>query len=172
MIRIQKATTADSKLITTIGKASFLSAHGHSAPKKDINDYLDKSFTEDILRKDLENTNNQYYLIFYKETIAGYSKIVFNKPYADITEKNTTNLSRLYLLEEFYGLKLGSELFNFNIQLAKENNQTGFWLAVWVENQRAINFYKKMEFKTVGAYNFKISAKHSNPNHILYLAFE
>jgi ribosomal protein S18 acetylase RimI-like enzyme len=45
------------------------------------------------------------------------------------------------------------------------------WLAVWTENHRAIDFYKKIGFKKVGDYDFKISENHSNPNHILYLEF-
>mgnify|MGYP000515969351 CR=1 FL=1 len=56
-------------------------------------------------------------------------------------------------------------------KLCKENKQAGIWLAVWVENQKGISFYKKMGFKKVGDFNFKISETHSNPNHILYLEF-
>ena len=80
-------------------------------------------------------------------------------------------MSRLYLLEEFYGLSLGKELFNFNIEFSKQNNQKGIWLAVWIENLRAIKFYIKMGFKKVGSFNYKISETHSNPNHILFLEF-
>jgi ribosomal protein S18 acetylase RimI-like enzyme len=75
------------------------------------------------------------------------------------------------LLKEYYDLSLGKALFNFNISLAKNNKQSGVWLAVWIENHRAISFYKKMGFKRVGNYDFKISENHSNPNHILYLEF-
>lgn len=80
-------------------------------------------------------------------------------------------MSRLYLLKEFFGLNLGKELFNFNLNLSKENNQQGIWLAVWIENKRAINFYHKMGFQKVGSFDFEISKTHYNPNHILYLEF-
>ena len=66
---------------------------------------------------------------------------------------------------------LNKELFKFNMEFAKQNNQKGIWLAVWIENKRAINFYLKMGFKKVGKFDFKISETHSNPNHILYLKF-
>jgi len=75
------------------------------------------------------------------------------------------------LLQEHYGKNLGADLFNFNILLSKKNKQKGMWLAVWTENQRAINFYTKNGFTIVGSYDFKISENHSNPNHIMYLEY-
>jgi len=63
---------------------------------------------------------------------------------------------------------LGYQLFNFNIKLCKKLDQVGIWLNVWTENTRAINFYRKVGFKKIGEYNFKISPTHSNPNHQLF----
>jgi ribosomal protein S18 acetylase RimI-like enzyme len=85
--------------------------------------------------------------------------------------KNVTKLERLYVLKEFHHLKLGLELFNFNVELSKKNNQAGMWLFVWTENLKAINFYKKAGFNIVGKYNFKISETHSNPNHQMLLLY-
>jgi ribosomal protein S18 acetylase RimI-like enzyme len=171
MHKIIKATIKDAKLLSVIGKAAFLVAHGHSAPKEDIENYVDNNFNENNFLKELENTHNIYYLIFSDAKIAGYSKIVLDTINQNITAKNITLLSRIYLLEEFYGLNLGKELFNFNVNFSKDHNQSGIWLAVWVENQRAINFYEKMGFQKVGKFDFKISETHYNPNHILYLEF-
>jgi ribosomal protein S18 acetylase RimI-like enzyme len=58
---------------------------------------------------------------------------------------------------------------NFNSELTKKNNQQGIWLEVWIENFRAIKFYKKMGFTIVGKANFRVSKTHSNPNYIMYL---
>ncbi|QNM87012.1 GNAT family N-acetyltransferase [Polaribacter pectinis] len=171
MIKIEKATLQSAKLLAKISVASFLPAHGHSAPKKDIDSYISNNFNEKNFIEELSNSNFQYYIIYYKGEVAGYSKIVFNSENEIVADKNITLMSRLYLLKEFYGLNLGKEFFNFNVELAKKNNQKGIWLAVWVENAKAISFYKKMGFKKVGDYDFRISETHSNPNHILYLEF-
>lgn len=171
MHKIVKAQPKDAKLLSKIGAESFLTAHGHSAPKKDIDNYVTHNFNENTFKSDVLDDNNLYYLIYYNNKIAGYSKIIFNKANKNIPAQNITNLSRLYLLEEFYNLGLGKILFDFNLQLCKKNNQIGIWLAVWVENQKAIKFYNKVGFNKVGDYNFKISERHSNPNHIMYLEF-
>ena len=171
MFKIEKATVKDAAILSIIGKTAFLEAHGHSAPKEDIENYVSNNFTEENFRKELENPQFIFHKIYVDDTIAGYSKIVLNAKNAAIPNENSTNLSRLYLLKDFYGLNLGVELFNFNVNLSKENNQKGMWLFVWVENLRAISFYQKMGFVKVGKFDFKISETHYNPNHIMYFEY-
>ena len=171
MISITKATPKNAQLLSTLSIDTFLPAHGHSAPKQDIDNYLAQNFSKQNFIEELSNSNNQYYFIAVDDKIAGYSKIVFNQANENISASNVTYMSRLYLLKEFYGLNLGKQLFDFNLNLCRQNKQSGIWLAVWIENQKAISFYKKMGFAKVGDYDFKISETHSNPNHILYLKF-
>lgn len=171
MHNITKAKLQDAKTLAQIAKDSFLTAHGHSASKKDIENYVAANFNEATFLAELANPENHYYIIYYNDVIAGYSKITLNTSHATIDTQNVTYMSRLYLLEDFYGKNLGKLLFDFNIEFSKQHNQLGVWLFVWVENQRAINFYTKRGFNIVGKHDFKISETHSNPNHVMYLTF-
>jgi len=168
---ITKAKLQDAKILAQIAKASFLPAHGHSAPTKDIDNYIAANFSEANFLEELSNPDNHYYIIYDNNTIAGYSKITLNTSNENINPQNVTYMSRLYLLKEFYGKNLGKVLFDFTINFSKQHKQQGMWLAVWTENQRAINFYTKMGFNIVGKHNFRISETHTNPNHIMYLGF-
>ncbi|WP_245949264.1 GNAT family N-acetyltransferase [Lutibacter citreus] len=172
MIKIVKANIEDSELIAEIGKKSFLESHGNSASTEDINSFISKTYNKENISKEFKNTKIKYHIIHFNDKVAGFSKIELSTSNKDINELNVTKLDRLYLLKEFYGQRLGSSLFDFNIQLSKKQNQKGIWLAVWVENKRAINFYTKLGFKIAGKYNFKISETRSNPNHIMYLKYE
>lgn len=171
MTKIVEAKIEHYEILAEIGKKSFLEAHGHSASKEDIVSYVNKNFNSEVFHKELANSNNIYHLIYHNNQIAGYSKIVLNVENVNIVDQNVTKLERLYLLKEFYSLNLGAKLFKFNVELSLKNNQKGIWLAVWVENQRAINFYNKKGFKIVGKYDFQISETHVNPNHIMYLKY-
>ena len=171
MYNIIKAQPSDAKTLSKLSKETFLVAHGHSAPEKEINTYINNNFNEENFVRELNDEKNIYHLITYKHIIVGFSKINLNSKNEHIENKQITLLSRIYLLKEYYDLSLGKALFNFNISLAKKQKQSGIWLAVWTENHRAIRFYKKMGFKKVGDYDFKISENHYNPNHILYLEF-
>lgn len=171
MVKIIKANSTHSNLIAELGKQTFFESHGHSASKKDIEDYISKTYRKELIIKEFENDNVHYHLIYCDGNIAGFSKIVLNTTNKNIEDSVITKLDRIYLLETFYGKKLGVELFNFNVKLSKANKQNGIWLAVWVENKKAIQFYQKMGFKIVGAFDFKISETHTNPNHIMYLEY-
>lgn len=171
MVSIEKANREHSQLLSEIGKLSFIESHGNSAKTEDINSYVNEKYNDNSFKEELTDEKNIYHIIYSDKQPAGYSKIIFNTPYAGSEIKNITKLERIYLLKEFYDLKLGLELFQFNINLAKRNDQRGMWLYVWKENHRAVNFYKKNGFIIIGSHDFKISETHSNPNHQLFLRF-
>jgi diamine N-acetyltransferase len=169
MPEITKATEKDTTVLVTLATSTFIQSHGHSAPAADINNYIAEKYNEAVLKEELNNPQNIYHIIYHNEKPAGYSKIIFNQAYENSPVQNITKLERIYVLEEFLNLKLGLALLQYNIALAKQNQQTGLWLYVWKENTRAFNFYTKAGFIIIGSYNFKISATHANPNHQLLL---
>jgi len=171
MSSIEKAKPVDARLLAGIGAQSFIESHGHSASAVDIEKYKEEKFTEDVLYAELVNPENIYHIIYHDNIPAGYSKIILNAEHPNVSLQNVTKLERIYLLKQFYGLKLGQEFFNFNVELSKRNHQNGMWLFVWKENPRAINFYTKAGFKIIGSHDFKISDRHSNPNHQMLLVY-
>ncbi len=171
MTSVTRATTGDIQLLAAIGRKSFIESHGHSATPEVINNYVNEKFNSHVVTKELDDTDNIYYFIFHNDQPAGYSKIILNAKHPAIAQANTTKLERLYLLKEFYSLQLGLKLFEFNVNLSKENKQEGMWLFVWKENHRAINFYKKHGFKIIGSYDFKLTETHSNPNYLMLLRY-
>ncbi|MCW3092864.1 MAG: GCN5-related N-acetyltransferase [Ferruginibacter sp.] len=171
MNSIVSATEDDFQLLSEIATASFIESHGHSAQAEDINRYVSEKYSESAFKEELNDAKNLYHIIYHNDRAAGYSKIVLNTPYSGSLINNIVKLERFYLLKEFYHLKLGGELFQFNVDLSIRNNQTGMWLFVWKENPRAVNFYKKNGFLVIGSHDFKISETHSNPNHLMLLKF-
>jgi GNAT superfamily N-acetyltransferase len=117
---IKKISPTQAKVLSELCKETFVIPHGHSAPKKEIEHYLRNNFSEERIQQELKRSKNEYYFIYHQEKIAGFSKIIFNSPNESIVADNITQLSRLYLLEEYYNLGLGKALFDFNISLAKK----------------------------------------------------
>lgn len=171
MTTVVRATIKDTDLLTKLGRETFFESHGLSASIKDIDEYVNLKFNTEVFEQELSDSKNHFYILYYKELPVGYSKIIFNFSHQNITSKNVTKLERLYVLKMFHKLKLGLELFHFNIQESKRNNQSGMWLHVWTENLKAINFYEKAGFKIIGNYDFKISKTHYNPNHHMLLTY-
>ncbi|MEO9076145.1 MAG: GNAT family N-acetyltransferase [Gelidibacter sp.] len=171
MNTIIRATKSDFKVLAAIGRQTFMESHGESASKSDIAFYIDENYSDKTFEAELSNPHNIYHLINHDGQPIGFSKIVLNSPTSDIETATATKLERLYILKDFYRLKIGLELLTFNIELSKSNNQLGMWLFVWTQNERALNFYIKNGFEIIGSHNFKISATHSNPNHKMFLKY-
>jgi ribosomal protein S18 acetylase RimI-like enzyme len=171
MTTIVPATIHDSSLLSRIGSQTLLQSHGHSAPAHVMQSYVSEKFSKDAIAKELSDEKNIFYIIYYDGQAAGYSKIIFNQPLEHIPAKNITKLERLYLLQEYYDLKLGQELLQFNIILSRQNGQAGMWLYVWKENERALRFYTRTGFQIVGDGFFRLTDDHANPNWQMYLEY-
>ena len=157
-------TVEDAEMLATLAGQTFIESHGKSAPMQDIEAYITEKYSVEMLRAAIENHSNIYHLLYYQQKLAGYSNIIFNVGYNEEAISGYTKLDRLYLLEAFFHLHLGTYLFNYNLDLIKAAGQQGVWLYVWEGNKRAVNFYLKKGFVIIGKYDFPVSANHSNPN--------
>ena len=169
MISIKRAAVADHPAIVSIGTVAVEEAHRGSTTAENLNQYLEKHYNADAISKELADPSNIYHIIDYNGKPAGFSKINLNAAEPAFDAANVTKLDRIYLLKEFYGMKLGRELLNFNIEVAKENDQSGMWLYTWTGNQRAIDFYLKTGFTIAGSHKFYVTETHYNQNHLMFL---
>jgi diamine N-acetyltransferase len=172
MISVIKATEGDHDSIARIGKISIAESHRGSCSEEDMNTFLESHYNSDAIIKDLNDPDNIYHTINYNSKPVGFSKILLNSKHSGIVAKNVTKLDRIYLLKEYYGLKLGFQLLNFNIQLSKNNNQSGMWLYTWIGNDRAIGFYLKAGFTIIGSHKYYVTENHYDLCHHLYLDFQ
>ncbi|CAN5614632.1 hypothetical protein BH10BAC5_BH10BAC5_02160 [soil metagenome] len=171
MAVIKKAEKSENYLLSKLGKETFLESHGNSASHTDISLYVAQNYSSNAFKNELTDSNNLYHIIYHEEIPAGFSKINLNSSHPDIPFNNVTKFDRLYVLKEYYNMKLGLQLFEYNLSISKNNGQDGMWLFVWKENERAVNFYRKAGFEIIGSYDFKISEDHSNPNYQMLLKY-
>jgi len=169
MISITRAAERDIDSIVSIGKISVGESHRGSCSAEEMNAFLERNYNRDVIKEELKDVRNIYYIIRYQDKPVGFSKIVWNARHPNIVAGNVAKLDRIYLHTEFYGLKLGLQILNFNIELSKKNNQSGMWLYTWTGNQRAINFYLKAGFTIIGSHTFYVSETHQDPCHQMFL---
>ncbi|HEX8561936.1 MAG TPA: GNAT family N-acetyltransferase [Flavobacterium sp.] len=171
MVSIIKATADNYQSISKIGNISVAEAHRGSCPDEDLNDYLQRNYNDEAIFREIGDPDNLYNIIYYDKTAIGFSKLILNAKHANISEENVAKLDRIYLLNEFQGLKLGYELLRYNVDLAKLNDQAGIWLYTWIGNEKAIRFYAKCGFKIIGSHRFYVTETSSNVNHQVFLEF-
>lgn len=172
MIRLKPLTVDDAAILAEIGGISLIQSHGHSAAPEVMNAYREKAFSVEACRAELADEGNIFYGAYYNGSLAGYSKIIFSDPHPGVHLQPVTKLERLYLLKDFYDLKLGHRLLEKAIELSKAHGEKGMWLDVWKKNERAIRFYEKQGFKTVGESAFVLTETHRNPIWVMLLSYE
>lgn len=170
-MKIIKATEVDCNSIVSIGRIAVADSHINSCSPEIMNEFLERNYNYDTIREELSDVNNIYYMISHDDKPVGFSKIILNSKHPDIAADNVALLDRIYLLREFYGLKLGLKLLNFNIELSKNNNQSGMWLYAWIGNERAVNFYLRAGFKIIGSHKYYVNETHYDVSHHMLLKF-
>ena len=169
MHSIRKATANDASEIAGIGRISVELAHRESCSPTDMLEFLDNTYSIEAIKNELTNPLNIYHVIKTDNECAGFSKVLINAQHDNIKRNDVMKLDRIYLLPKYFGQKLGAELFNYNLQLALDKQQSGIWLFTWVGNKQAINFYLKAGFKIIGAHKFKVTETHYNEHHQMFL---
>jgi ribosomal protein S18 acetylase RimI-like enzyme len=170
-ITITTAVAGNASLLAQLGKQTFVESHGPSAAQQVIEEYTARNYTTTVFDSLIKDATNLIYILNVGTKAAGYSMMKVNAPHPQIASSNVAKLDRLYLLKEFHDLKLGWRLLQFNISLAKSQQQNAMWLYAWKGNERAVNFYKKAGFEIIGSHDFKLTETHANPNHLMLLEF-
>ena len=97
--------------------------------------------SENAIRNQIENENFSYFLLNFDNKNVGYLGIQkLNK---------ILNLSKLYILESFRGLKIGKTALEYVDGFATDNGFEKIELIVNQQNKNTIDIYQKNGFKIV-----------------------
>ncbi|MEZ5047717.1 MAG: GNAT family N-acetyltransferase [Chitinophagaceae bacterium] len=171
MITYSRATAQHANAIAQLGKETFRDSHKDSTTKENLDYFLNKNYDIDFITKQLEDPKQLFHVAMYNDNVIAYSKIILNTKSILMQKEHIAYLEKLYVSANFYGQKIGYSLFEINKKLAMQEHQLGFWLNVWVGNERAIRFYEKLGFKKIGDTLFNITPTHANPNYQMMIAF-
>ena len=116
--------------------------------------YLDENLSEEKLKFELEKPNSEFYFAENDNQILGYLKLNFGNAQTENQGNEALEIERIYVLKEFFPLKIGQVLFDKSLKIAKEKKLKFIWLGVWEENKRAIRFYEKNGFEVFGKHDF------------------
>ena len=81
MITIIKADVNHAKLLSEIGKQTFIESHGMSAPESDITNYIHSKFTKNAFLAELSDKDTVFHILYYNNIAIGYSKIGYLQAY-------------------------------------------------------------------------------------------
>ena len=145
-IKILKVELQDLEQLQEIARKTFFETFSELNSEENMTKYLAEGFSNEKLSTELRKKNSSFYFVKIEDEIIGYLKLNIGSAQNEMSDQNSLEIERIYVLKEFHGKKVGQLLYNQAIQIAKEKGVSFVWLGVWEENKRAIHFYEKNGF--------------------------
>jgi GNAT superfamily N-acetyltransferase len=116
------------------------------------------------VRNEIDDEGNVFLVAFRNgdEVPVGYAKLCTASEVPGISGRNTIEIERIYADRHVIGFGVGAALMRACLNLAEQLHCDTIWLGVWERNDRAILFYERWEFKTVGARQFALGSDLQN----------
>lgn len=155
-MNIEKATIEDIDLLLELGKTTFAQTFAADNTPDNMAAYMNRAFTLEKLKSELEHPNSEFYLVRIDEEAIGYLKVNTASAQTEPQPHDTLEIERIYVLKDFYGQGIGLKLLEKAIVIAREKHLKSIWLGVWERNHRALGFYEKNGFQVFGQHVFKM----------------
>jgi ribosomal protein S18 acetylase RimI-like enzyme len=143
---IKPCEIADLDTLRALGITTFKAAFESQNNPEDFRFYLDKAFSREQLTKELHHPHMQFYFVLRRNKIIGYFKINTESGQSEPESEDSAELERFYVLPEYIGGGLGSQMMQHIVDLVKSWKKSYLWLGVWEMNRDAIRFYERHGF--------------------------
>jgi ribosomal protein S18 acetylase RimI-like enzyme len=157
---IRTATTADAEQLAALAARTFRDTFAADNSTADVEAYVRDSFSLEQVQAELGDDANIFLLAFVNggEEPTGYAKLRTGTTDPSVTGPNPIELERLYVDRSALGHGVGAALMQTSLAAARSASHRTLWLGVWERNARAIAFYEKWGFQTVGDHVFQLGS--------------
>ncbi len=151
---IQPVGPSDLHVLVKLSTDTFFETYAAYNEKASMDQYLAKNFNLRQMAAELSDDQNQFFLASIARQPAGYIKLRTSEHLEELKGKKAIEIERIYVLKAFQGKKTGAALIRHSLDLASKSGFDTIWLGVWIENPKAINFYKRWGFEIFGTHIF------------------
>jgi len=160
-IIVRRALVEDIPALADLAARSFRDGFGADNDPQDMDDYVSSSLSVERIRDDLGDAGT-IFLVAYRgdnTTPIGYAKLCTTSEEPSISDQNTVEIERIYADNAEIGHGVGAALMRTCLDTAEDLGCQTIWLGVWEHNERAIQFYKRWGFITVGVHPFVLGSE-------------
>ena len=140
--------------LQSISRETFYETYCSMNTKENMDKYLNENLSIQKLSEELNNENSHFFFIKDGERNIGYLKLNMGPSQTELKDETALEIERIYVIQEYQGKKVGQQLYDKAIQVAKEKKAQYVWLGVWEENHKAIQFYNKNGFEVFDKHVF------------------
>lgn len=149
----KKAKRSDSLRISILLKTVYIQTYGVAGITFEFANFITKKFAPEAIAKTIEEDPDQLLVASLKGNPVGVAETIFDS-HCPIRKKPVAELSKLYVLERFYGNGIGYGLLSKSENVVRKKGIKDFNLEVYIENARAIAFYERQGYSSIGHVDF------------------
>ncbi len=154
---IGKAKLSDSLRISVLLKTVYIQTYAVDGVTFEFANFITKRFSSENIENIIKTNSSRLIIAYQNENPIGVAEIIYNS-ICPIRKTTVPELSKLYVLERFYGKGIGYKLMN---EAEKELQNDGFKefnLEVYINNARARAFYERQGYTAIGNVDFPMES--------------
>lgn len=156
MLEIKPVTLNQLVQLQKISQQTFLDTFGSDNTATNMQTYLDNAYNTVKLTNELKNPNSFFFFACSDKAILGYIKLNIDNAQTEKMTQNALEIERIYVKKEYKHQRIGTQLFQKALDLAKSQQKNSIWLGVWENNIAALKFYNKLGFEQIGEHVFQL----------------
>ncbi len=145
-------TSANSSIYRNTGTTSYNQHYTYLWEDDDTTPYLETSFSREVLKKELDDSNIAHFIISKADGPVGIIKLVKDSGVAAYSEKEALLLEKIYILRSYAGKGFGGQCLHFVEEYARNLQKRILWLCA-MKNGRALRFYTGHGYEIVNERN-------------------
>lgn len=119
----------------------------HSDKRPDLFIPGAKKYTTEEIKSILKNDDTPVYVAETDGCISGYAFCIYQKHCSKSSNYTSLYIDDLCVSDKSRGQKIGTQLYDFVLDMAKKNGCHNLTLNVWACNEAAMKFYEKCGLK-------------------------
>jgi diamine N-acetyltransferase len=153
---IRLAVAADAAPLSVLGARTFTDTYAAFNTPEDMAAHLAATFSPEHQRDEIEAGGGFILLAQQDRELIAYAHVVRDIVPPQVGDAQALEIKRFYVDRAWHGCGVAQRLMTKTIQSAAERGAATVWLTVWNHNPRAIAFYRKVGFRDVGEYPFRL----------------
>ena len=160
-LSITRVRASEAAKLSAFASECFDQTYGPLCRAADVDAYIAQSLSPSALLPVLTDPTSWFFVAAIDDVWAGYVHLQLASLPDGMVSTHTSapsitpmQVSRFYVSRKWIGSGVAQELLAQVISHATLHGAETLWLSVWIENERAVAFYRKSGFETIGTSTF------------------
>ena len=156
-ISFGKAQLSDALRLSVLLKTVYIQTYAVDGITFEFANFITKRFSTEFIEQIIQENSDCLIIAYHNGNPVGVAEIIYEST-CPIRKIPVPELSKLYVLERFYGQGIGFGLINEAEKAVEQNRHTELNLEVYLHNTRAIAFYERQGYRSIGNVDFPMEA--------------